>query len=95
MELCSFPSFPKVWDLSAGGQGVGGELKGGALSNDGDPSQGLLHLPLMTAAHAEAGGSKEQKSNTEAHLMSTVQQEAFQSISQGDSGVCTHHLFFS
>jgi len=49
----------------------------------------------MTAAHAEAGGSKEQKNNTEVHLMSTVQQEAFQSISQGDSGVCTHHLFFS
>ena len=49
----------------------------------------------MTAAHAEAGGSKEQKNDTEAHLMSTVQQEAFQSISQGDSGVCTHHLFFS
>lgn len=61
MELCSFPSFPKVWDLSAGGQGVGGRAEGRGTEQWQWPISELLQLSLMTAAYAEARGSKEQK----------------------------------
>lgn len=90
---CVLPSFPKAWDLECWGK-VGRCWREWGTEQWQWPISELLQLSLMTAAsYAGARGSKEQK-QYRSHIWCLTVQQAFQSISQGDSESALS-MFFS